>query len=78
MASTMVNVVLQMVLEVAVVFKDVSTPLTPGMTTGCSAVLQQRLFGFEGVLAQRASEDSAAAVDNDAGSHVRHFPLLSS
>ena|SRR2546423_9425201 len=63
-----------MALEVAVVLKDI---FTPSVTTGCSTVLQQSLFGFVGALTQRASEDSVGPVESDTSRHVGHFPLLS-
>ena len=39
-ASTMDDVVVEMVLEVVVVVKDTFTPFTPRMATGRSAMLQ--------------------------------------
>src|SRR5947207_3417525 len=63
-----------MALEFAVVLKDI---FTPSVTSGCSTVLQQSLFGFVGALTQRASEDSVGPVESDTSRHVGHFPLLS-
>jgi hypothetical protein len=65
----MCDVVFQMGLEVVLIFKDLFTALTPSMASRRSAVLQERMFGCEGTLTQRALEDAVASIDDDGRGH---------
>ena len=75
MAGTVGDVVFQVASEVVVVFKDLFADLTPGVASRRSAVLQERLFGFEGALTWWAVEDLSLSIDDNCCGHVRQLGI---